>query len=196
MERTELIEAMAEASKDIKAIDVKGKNYVMVNERIKAFRKIWPDGQIVTEILEDDGEKVLIRAEIYDPLGVRLSTGHAYEVKSSSYINKTSYIENCETSAVGRALGFLGIGCDDSLASAEEVKNAIEAQDAIKAEEEGKKLLTPARARAFRSWLKENKIDEAKMLTDLKVEKLEQISEKTHRNIFDHADDARERWGE
>ena len=50
---------------------------------------------------------------------------HAYEKEGSTFINKTSYIENCETSAVGRALGFLGIGIDGSVASADEVKTAI-----------------------------------------------------------------------
>ena len=75
------------------------------------------------------------------------------------------------------------------------MKNAIEAQDAIKAEEVGKKKLTAVRVKAFRSWLKENNVDEGKMLSDLKLSKLEDITEKTHENIVKHADDARERWG-
>lgn len=195
MNRDELLAAFNEAAKDIKTIDVKGKSYVMVNERIKAFRKIWPAGVIKTTLLEDDGERVTFQAEVYDDKDNLLAMAHAFEIKSSSYINKTSYIENCETSAVGRALGFIGIGCDDSIASAEEVKNAIEAQDAIKAEEVGKKKLTAVRVKAFRSWLKENNVDEAKMLSDLKLSKLEDITEKTHENIVKHADDARERWG-
>ena len=57
-----------------------------------------------------------------------LGTGTAYEKESSSFINKTSYIENCETSAVGRALGMAGFGIDTSVASYEEVANAIENQ--------------------------------------------------------------------
>ena len=60
--------------------------------------------------------------------GEVVATGHAYEKESSSFINKTSYIENCETSAVGRALGIFGIGIDASIASAEEVTNAINNQ--------------------------------------------------------------------
>ena len=56
------------------------------------------------------------------------ATGHAEEYMGSSYINKTSFIENCETSAIGRALGLLGIGIDTSIASAEEVSNAISNQ--------------------------------------------------------------------
>lgn len=54
-----------------------------------------------------------------------LGTGTAYEKEGSTFINKTSYIENCETSAVGRALGMAGFGIDTSIASAEEVQNAI-----------------------------------------------------------------------
>jgi hypothetical protein len=61
-----------------------------------------------------------------------LSTGFAQEKESGSYINKTSYIENCETSAVGRALGFCGYGIDDSLGSANEVANAMLQQEAMK----------------------------------------------------------------
>jgi hypothetical protein len=60
--------------------------------------------------------------------GVLVATAHAYEKEGSSFINKTSYIENCETSAVGRALGMYGIGIDTSLASADEVANAVTQQ--------------------------------------------------------------------
>ena len=64
--------------------------------------------------------------------GVLVATGHAYEKEASSFINKTSYIENCETSAIGRALGVYGIGIDASLASAEEVVNAVNNQESTK----------------------------------------------------------------
>lgn len=193
MDKEKIIADMAAANANVTTITVKGKEYVMVNERIKAFRQVFPLGTIATEILEDTGERATVKAYAYDG-DILLATGHAYEVKNSSYINKTSYIENCETSAVGRCLGFLGIGCDDSLASAEEVKNAIEAQDAIKAEEVARKKLTPARVKAFRTWLKENGIDEAKMLAGIGLEKLEDVTEGLHKNIFEHRDDAVERW--
>jgi ribose 1,5-bisphosphokinase PhnN len=52
----------------------------------------------------------------------------AHEVKGSSHINNGSHIENAETSSVGRALGFLGIGIDTSIASADEVQNAVQNQ--------------------------------------------------------------------
>ena len=62
----------------------------------------------------------------------KCATGHAHEDRNSSSINKTSYIENCETSAIGRALGALGIGSDEFISSAEELNNALEAQEVIK----------------------------------------------------------------
>ena len=186
-------EDMENANANVKSIDVKGKNYVMVNERIKAFRYVFPLGTISTEILEDDGERVTVKAYVYDG-GTLLATGHAFEVKAASYINKTSYIENCETSAVGRALGFLGFGCDDSLASAEEVKNAIEAQDSIKAEEKKAETLNAREVKAFRKWISENGIDESKLCAGCKVESLEQLTLGKYRNILDNAEKAKEAW--
>ena len=102
---------------------IKGKNYIMVNERIKAFRQLYPEGTIETEILDLADGIVTMKATIKN-IDVILGTGHAQEKESSTYINKTSFIENCETSAVGRALGMLGIGIDASFASYEEVANA------------------------------------------------------------------------
>lgn len=105
-------------------MDIKGKDYVEVNERIKAFRMLFPEGFIQTEIIDmRDGVITMVaRVGVDDRV---LATGTAQENETSSFINKTSYVENCETSAVGRALGMLGIGIDTSVASAEEVENAI-----------------------------------------------------------------------
>ena len=111
----------------MKTVNIKGKEYVPVNERIKAFRKLLPEGFIKTEMLSNEDGVCVFRAEVgryLDDAPLILATGYAYERETSSYINKTSYIENCETSAVGRALGMLGIGIDDSVASYEEVANA------------------------------------------------------------------------
>ena len=117
------------ANDGLPTVDVKGKGYVMVQERIKAFRSICPNGAIDTRIIEMENGIVTIKAQIYDENDHLLASGTAQEKESSSFINKTSYVENCETSAVGRALGMLGIGVDDSMASAEEVANAIKNQD-------------------------------------------------------------------
>ena len=114
---------------NLKTTNIKGKEYVQVNERIRAFREIYPSWSIVTKIESCQDGVVLMSATILDEQGRVMATGHAYEREGSSFINATSYIENCETSAVGRALGILGIGVDTSIATAEEVANAIKQQD-------------------------------------------------------------------
>jgi hypothetical protein len=105
--------------------DIKGKDYVEVNHRIMGFRELYPNGAIRTTIIAMQDGIVTIQAEVLDENGKLLATGLAQEKETSSFINKTSYIENCETSAVGRALGMLGIGIQTSVASYEEVQNAI-----------------------------------------------------------------------
>ena len=124
-----------EANKAIPRITIKGKQYATVDARVAAFWELYPQGSITTELLEDDGDRCVFKATAYDGDRCSLATGHAFEVRGASNINKTSYIENCETSAVGRALGFLGIGSNGSIASADEVKNAIEQQVKSPAEE-------------------------------------------------------------
>jgi hypothetical protein len=64
-----------------------------------------------------------------------LATGHAYEQEGSTYINKTSALENCETSAVGRALALAGFEIKKSIASKEEVEAAQAKQEVLKREE-------------------------------------------------------------
>lgn len=116
---------------EVKALtptDIKGKPYVEVNQRIKVFRKCFPEGSIVTKIVRLQDGICVIKATVYDN-GRVIAVGHAYEKEGSTFINKTSYIENAETSAVGRALGILGIGVDGAVASAIEVANAISNQD-------------------------------------------------------------------
>ena len=115
----------------MKSVDIKGKQYIMVNERIKEFRKQHPNGQILTQIMANADGQVMFQAKVMVE-GVLVATGHAYEKEASSFINKTSYIENCETSAIGRALGIYGIGIDASIASAEEVANAVNNQESTK----------------------------------------------------------------
>ena len=115
---------------ELKTVDIKVKAYVPVVERIKAFWEMYPNGKITTVLLSNNDGACLFEAEVYkDRSSITPdATGFAREVETSSYINKTSYIENCETSAVGRALGILGIGIDADLASAEEMSNALYSQ--------------------------------------------------------------------
>ena len=128
----------------MKSIKIHGKDYVLVNDRIKEFttNPKYNDYGLETnktldewfeytdkktgEILQDN--RVEFKCIITNASGKTVSNGTARELRSSSYINKTSHIENCETSAVGRALGFLGIGIDTSIASADEVINAVNNQ--------------------------------------------------------------------
>ena len=126
-------EQIQKANESIKTTDIKGKEYAEVNQRIKAFRMVYPEGMIATEMMSNEKGVCVFKASIYSESTPSechlLGTGHAYEREDSSFINKTSYIENCETSAVGRALGMCGFGIDTSVASAEEVKNAINNQN-------------------------------------------------------------------
>lgn len=122
-------EQLQEVGKSIKTTDIRGKQYAEVNQRIKAFRMICPNGCITTKILSNENGVVVMQAMVHDEEGRLLGTGLAYEKEGSTNINKTSYIENCETSAVGRALAMCGIGIDTSVASYEEVEGAITQQE-------------------------------------------------------------------
>lgn len=124
-------EDIQKANDTIVTTDIKGKSYAEVNQRIKAFRMIYPEGTIETEMLSNQNGICVFKAVVRNGENT-LGTGTAYEKEGNSFINKTSYIENCETSAVGRALGMAGFGIDTSVASAEEVQNAIEQQEDMK----------------------------------------------------------------
>ena len=119
------------ANYKFKTTNIRGKQYVEVNERIKYFRQEeqYKNWTIMSELTALDSEQCVCKATIADATGRVIATGHAHEVQGASNINKTSYVENCETSAIGRALAMLGIGIDTSIASANEVKDAIAKQD-------------------------------------------------------------------
>ena len=129
-------EELQKANQSIATTNIKGKEYAEVNQRIKAFRMLYPEGTIHTELISNADGVCVFKASVYAngdaTINSLLGTGHAYERESSSFINKTSYIENCETSAVGRALGMCGFGIDTSVCSAEELNNAIINQEASK----------------------------------------------------------------
>ena len=100
-----------------------GTLYMPVNIRIKEFRKSFTDHGITCEIIKNEGDLVVMKASVKDRDGFILSEGIAAEVKSGikGDINYDSHYENCQTSAIGRALGVLGIGIDKAIASREEV---------------------------------------------------------------------------
>lgn len=110
-----------------KAIDIKGKKYVQVHDRVTYFNENYPKGYIQTELLSDPAATtVVVKATVTPDAEYphRVFTGHAQESLSKTGVNSTSAMENAETSAVGRALGMMGIGVLDSVASVDEMKKA------------------------------------------------------------------------
>jgi hypothetical protein len=111
-----------------KAIQFKGKAYVLVSDRVNYFNEVYPNGSIQTQLIsEPSADMVVVKAIVTpDTKEPRFFTGYSQAKWSdtSSFVNKTSALENCETSAVGRALAFMGIGVIDSIASVDEIKKA------------------------------------------------------------------------
>lgn len=103
---------------------IHGKQYLTVSRRINDFRSNFPEYKLDTEILHIDDSNVVIKATICCEEGKQIASGIAHEVKGAGNINRTSHIENAETSAVGRALAFFGMAGTE-IASADEVANAI-----------------------------------------------------------------------
>lgn len=114
-------------AKKLPTIKIQGKDYVTVAQRVLAFNELYPNGMIETRIeyLDDQGvvrARCKITPDVEKPL--RYFIGHSEEVRSASNVNKTSAVENCETSAVGRALGLMGIGVIEGIASVDEINKA------------------------------------------------------------------------
>ena len=114
----------------MKSVNIKGKEYITVNERLIYFRsqpqyKGW---RISEDVVSLDDKEGLFKVTIINPDGFEMAVAHAQEYRDSSYINKTSFVENGFTSALGRALGYLGIGIDTAIASADEVQTAVKNQ--------------------------------------------------------------------
>lgn len=116
------------SKKDDGVVNIHGKQYLTVARRTSDFRERHPDYGIHTEILSIDDATVVCRAVITDEAGRQISSGIAEESRTSSRINQTSAVENCETSAVGRALAFFGMAGTE-IASADEVAGAIAQQN-------------------------------------------------------------------
>lgn len=109
-----------------KAINIKGSEYVLVKDRILAFNTDFPNGSIVTELVSYQNGQMIVKATVTPDTDkpTRFFTGHSQAVEGQGYINKTSALENAETSAAGRALALLGIGVLDSVASFDEMAKA------------------------------------------------------------------------
>lgn len=132
-------EQIVEANKKLITVDIKGKDYIPVNERVKAFRMLYPNGCIETDIVSADpnGEWVAMKTTVYDDDGRKIATGFAHETRNGSMINRSgSMWENCESSSCGRALGFAGLGIDTAICSADELINALAKQQKRMIEED------------------------------------------------------------
>lgn len=116
------------SKKDNGIVMIHNKAYKTVAARINEFRQAHPEFGVHTEILSIDDATVVCRAVITDEAGRQISSGIAEESRTSSRINQTSAVENCETSAVGRALAFFGMAGTE-IASADEVAGAIAQQN-------------------------------------------------------------------
>lgn len=166
------------ANETIKTTDIKGKDYAEVNQRIKAFRMVYPTGPIETEMISNEDGICIFKATVRNEEGDLLATGTAYERENSTFINKTSYIENCETSAVGRALGMCGFGIDTSVASAEEIQNAIANQEKPKTKTKSKETKEIMITEQQKELIKKNfTAEEIKgYLGDIKKQKLSELT--------------------
>jgi hypothetical protein len=114
--------------KDTGVVNIHGREYKTVAKRVDEFRKEHGSKYaILTELVSMDERNVVMRAEILDENRHAIATGYAEENRTASQINRTSALENCETSAIGRALANFGLGGGE-YASADEVANAIKQQ--------------------------------------------------------------------
>jgi len=113
-------------------VNIHGREYETVALRVQKFKSAYPNHALTTEVLTRDEDCVVMKASIYNPEGRLIATGHAEEYRKASTINKTSALENAETSAIGRALAAFGLGGTE-FATADEVANAISQQRATEA---------------------------------------------------------------
>lgn len=119
-------------SKDgLPTVNIKGAEYVMVKDRITFFNQTYTNGSIRTEIVSYTNGQAVVKATIIPDVKEpeRYFTGYSQAVENQGFINKTSALENAETSAVGRALAMFGIGIVDSVASADEMVKAGVTED-------------------------------------------------------------------
>ena len=155
----------------IKAKNGKSKEYVPVNERLKEFRtnSKYEGWCITEEVLQLTEDFVAIMVKISDEKGVVRGCGLAKEFKAGM-INSTSYVENCETSAWGRALGCIGIGIDEAVATADELQNAVTIQETMAAPIDQNAL------DALVDKIMEKGVSASKITERYKVSKLEELN--------------------
>jgi len=144
---------------NIPTVNIKGKKYSTVNERHKHLLEYFPEARFNEEILFHDNERVIVKTELY--IGDTIfSVGTAEEWRNSSFINKTSALENCSSSALGRCLAAFGLSGSE-YASAEELVNALNNQNTnttkpVSIKDEIKKQTTETKLTALYSNWKKN----------------------------------------
>ena len=186
-------EDLKKANESIVTTEIKGNPYASVAQRIKAFRMLYPTGMIATDLISNENGVCIVKATVgfMNENGERqiLGTGIAYEKENSSYINKTSYIENCETSAVGRALGMCGLGIDSDVASADEVKTATLQQEA-------EKPITAEQKKALLTMLKEENIPETYICELYSVSEIKELNGAKYVNLVGNWDKLKAKYNE
>lgn len=121
-----------ENKQDLPTINIKGKQYVLVKDRILAFNELYPNGSITTELISPiDSKTVVIKATVIPDVKnpTRCFSDYSQAVIGQGTVNTTAAMENASTSACGRALAYLGIGVIESIASADEVIKATNIED-------------------------------------------------------------------
>ena len=113
----------------LESMSIQGKEYVLVKTRLQYLRKHYENADIKTEILHFDGDSIMCKVTLSID-GKSVSEGIAHEEKGKNSINATSFVEICQTSALGRCLGIYGIGITTSVATFDEVNNAVKQQEA------------------------------------------------------------------
>lgn len=152
-------------------IKIRGKDYNTVALRVKTFLVEHPGWAVTTKVMERTNEHVMVRCVIRDEMWHKRATGHAEEYRAASNINKTDALENCETSAVGRALAFLGYG-GIAIASADDMLRGVETIDANEITE-------------IKTRLKEINGDETAFLAAMKATSFEGIQKAAYRDALD-----------
>lgn len=185
--------AIDKVNKEIQTTEIKGNQYAAVSERIKAFRKLYPEGFISTDLISNENGVCIIKATVgyKDELGERfvLGTGMAYEKEGSSFINKTSYIENCETSAVGRALGMCGLGIDADVASYDEVATATVNQEA-------EKPISAEQKKALAKMMKEDNIPDGYICELYSVGAINELTVRKFTNLVSNWEACKSKYAE
>jgi len=150
-------ECLTSANK-IPTVDIKGKKYSTVNERHRHLLQYFPEARFNEEILFHDNERVVVKTELYISDTI-YAVGHAEEHRNANFINKTSAMENCSSSALGRCIAAFGLSGSE-YASAEELVNALNNQGnnkQVSINEQIKKQTTETKLTAlYSNWKKEN----------------------------------------